>query len=115
MKPAKRIAFVYGRPTITGPRFEYMPFALSTVKKLAENKDHQIDLFLIQKSSQDIVTMLPSNVVVRFLDNDFVWSFGTGRVLFHLLTLYFRMVTRGGKYNEVWGLGQAGTVLAGSL
>ncbi len=114
MSGTKKIAFVYGRPYFNSAKLLYMPFGINVVKLLAE-QGNTIDLYLTQNFTEEYKKILPSNVTPIFLDKKKVWSHGSGRGLFYLLNSYFWNLTRTKKYDAVWGIGQAGTVLGGKL
>lgn len=115
MKQQSSVAFVFGRPFLNAAKLQFMPFALSTLKKLAENKNLSIDVYITQTQTKDYEALLPDNVKVIFLDNKFVWSKGAGIKLYILLNMYFNFLTRKRKYNSVIGVGQVGVVLGGKL
>lgn len=115
MSKAQKIAFVFGRPFLNAAPLQFMPFALSTLTKLANETDGTIDVFVTQTKITVYEALLPKNVNVIFLDNNFVWSKGNGIKLYALLNLYFRKITSGAKYTIVFGVGQTGIPLAGKL
>ena len=110
----KRIAYVYGRPALNSAKLLYMPFGLNVVKKLAET-DCLIDLYVTQNYTDEYKKNLPTNVTIIFLEYQTVWNYGMGKGLYYLLNFYFSYITRLKKYDSVWGIGQAGTVLGGKL
>lgn len=110
----KKIAFVHGRPALSSAKLQYMPFGFNVVKKLAEG-NYEIDLYLTQSQTNVYKNCLPSNVKIIFLDNKFVWSYGSGRLLYFLLNSYFLLLTMFKSYQMVWGIGQCGSVLGAKL
>ncbi len=115
LKKRKKIAFVFGRVFINTAKLQYMPFALSTLKKIAEDGNCEIDVFVTQSKTEDYKKLLPENVTFNFIDKDFIWSRGGGRKFYFLITLYFQFITFFKKYDTVFGVSQVGVVLGGKL
>ncbi len=109
-----RLGVIFGRATLDGPRLLFMPFALSTIKKLM-NEGHEIDLYLCERSNEDYNEIFSDSVKIIFLDNAWAWKWGKGRGLFYLLNLLIIRLTYFKKYSSFWGIGLVGSSLAGRM
>ena len=97
-----------------GPRLLYMPFALSTIKKLIL-EGHAIDLYLCERENDDYKEIFNDQVQVYFLDNSWAWKWGRGRGLYYLLNFLTIRLTLFKSYSSIWGVGLVGSSLAGRI
>ena len=107
-----KTGIIFGRATLDGPRLLYMPFALSTIRKLMQ-EGHRIDLYLCERRNKDYDGVFGENVRVYFLDNAWAWKWGTGRGLYFLLNFLIGLKVLFKPYSSLWGIGIVGSSLAG--
>ncbi len=111
----KKILFVFGRTRLNEAKLQFMPFALNCLRKLAENQNNIIDVYLTQNEIKHYKDYFSSNVNFYFLDNKYIWRNGSNIKLYFIFNFYFYLLTIFKKYSEVWGCGQLGIVLAGKF
>lgn len=109
----QRIAYVHSRLELNSARLEFMPFGLSLVKQL-DRAGHNIDLYLAETASDRYQKHFSERVNCIFLDQRLVWE-RPGKLNYFLLTLLFKYLSRGHRYEMVFSSGQAGNVLGHRL
>lgn len=114
-KKKKRVAFIFGRPRLNEAKLQFMPFALNSLRNLAEDNNNIIDVYITESKTSHYKNNFPNNVNFIFLDNRRIWKNGFHRRLFYVFRYYFYFLTFWKKYDVVWGCGQLGITFAGKL